>query len=614
MIDYVHFADFYKPGVDRQLKIDYGGGTITNADLNGESGFKLEEVLCSGEQLKFGSVGSAKLTLRLVKPSVYSFVAADLTVSMTLNNDTANPFGFGTFEAVSDTPDREGYYREVVAYDALYPVLNTDFSGWYKAQNFPMTLKQFRDGFFSMVGITQESVTLPNDGMTVDKTIDPTTLTGKDILFAICEVNGRFGHIRRDGKFKYVKLPEIVEGLYPADDLYPENTLYPADESAPPINGAIVVKADYESTYCDSISKLTIRDSDDSVGVTIGSGVNEYIVESNFLLFDKSAADLTTIATNLYNEIHNVIYQPCDIDVVGNPCFELGDSYGAKCHQATVRSIILSRTLTGVQAMKDTYIAKGHLTYEPTGNTLQSQIHSLQGKTHVLIVDSEKFYSEIYDGQGNSKIDQNSSAISLEVSRATGAEGALSGRIAVNANAILNKVSKTSPTGQTSFAWEMTDSKMEWQANGSRIMLLNSLGLEINGKITSNEGSIAGFKITSQGFCQPDGTPIVYIGSNQKTVLGTAIDDTAIYGDSIGIHPTDATYLYGRTQTEDLYIDGDGTVTGDLSVTGSFSCDSFNPSSISTSSFSLVNRSAGWEQISYIDGNGSVQNKWFLTG
>lgn len=613
MINYVHFADFYKPGVDRQLKIDYGGGTITNADLNGESGFKLEEVLCSGEQLKFGSVGSAKLTLRLVKPSVYSFVAADLTVSMTLNNDTANPFGFGTFEAVSDTPDREGYYREVIAYDALYPVLNTDFSGWYKAQNFPMTLKQFRDGFFSAVGITQESVTLPNDSMTVEQTIDPTTLTGKDILFAICEVNGRFGHIGRDGKFRYVKLPEITEGLYPADDLYPENTLYPADESAPPINGAIVVKADYESTYCDTISKLTIRDSDDTVGVTIGSGVNEYIVESNFLLFDKSAADLTTIGTNLYNEISNVIYQPCDIDVVGNPCFELGDSYGAKCHQATVRSIILSRTLTGVQAMKDTYIAKGHLTYEPTGNTLQSQIHSLQGKTHVLIVDSEKFYSEIYDGQGNSKIDQNSSAISLEVSRAMGAEGALSGRITVNSNAILAKVTK----GESYNGMVISDTGISCTGTGSFVVNMSNFkvytngNVEVTGKIDASSGKVANFDIGTR--------KLSYDGDNVVEFDFPMYPDTSFRQELFGDLNVDVSKLLGKHV--EILDDGDGimlgggtTVDGNLSVSGSFSCSSFNPSSISTSSFSLVGRSAGWEQISYIDGNGSVQNKWFLTG
>lgn len=607
MIDYVHFADFYKPGVDRQLKIDYNGGTITNADLNGESGFKLEEVLCSGEQLKFGSVGSAKLTLRLVKPSVYSFVAADLTVSMTLNNDTANPFGFGTFEAVSDTPDREGYYREVVAYDGLYPVLNTDFSGWYNAQNFPMTLKQFRDGFFSMVGITQESVTLPNDSMTVEKTIDPTTLTGKDILFAICEVNGRFGHIGRDGKFKYVKLPEITEGLYPADDLYPENTLYPADESAPPINGAIVVKADYESTYCDTISKLTIRDSDDTVGVTIGSGVNEYIVESNFLLFDKSAADLTTIGTNLYNEISNVIYQPCDIDVVGNPCFELGDSYGAKCHQATVRSIILSRTLTGVQAMKDTYIAKGHLTYEPTGNTLQSQIHSLQGKTHVLIVDSEKFYSEIYDGQGNSKIAQNSSAISLEVSRAEGAEGALSGRITVNSNAILAKVTK----GESYNGMIISDTGISCTGTGSFVVNMSNLkidsdgNVEVSGKINASSGSIAGFSIT-QGAIEYASVPVLY-GDGGYIDFGDGSLETYIEGDSVYIEAGNSSV--NIRPNAGCEVDCDLEVTGNLSVTGTFS-----PSNISTSSLSVSNRSAGWEQISYIDGNGSVQNKWFLTG
>ena len=88
------------------------------------------------------------------------------------------------------------------------------------------------------------------------------------------------------------------------------------------------------------------------------------------------------------------------------------------------------------------------------------------------------------------------SQISAEVTRATEAESSLSSRITINANNISAKVS-SSGGSDSSFAWELTESGFYLKSNGTQVMAATSTGLDITGKITAIEGTIAGFNFNS---------------------------------------------------------------------------------------------------------------------
>lgn len=95
----------------------------------------------------------------------------------------------GRFKGYSDTPTADRKYRDVVAYDALYDILNADVAAWYntvfpshKEQQKdkdgktttvtvydPVTMKQFRDSFFKHFGIEQADIDLINDNMSIEK-------------------------------------------------------------------------------------------------------------------------------------------------------------------------------------------------------------------------------------------------------------------------------------------------------------------------------------------------------------------------------------------------------------------------------------------------------------
>ena len=216
MVDYEYSNLFQQSSVDKQLIIETDDKTvkITNNELHQQK-FELEESLCSENQLKFGSceASSIKFTVSNIFTSLKD---KWINASMVLDNHTDVPFQIGKYKVYSDVPSGDKSYREVTAYDALYDIINTNMAAWYNALTFPLTLKEFRDSFFNYFGIEQEKIELINDSMNIEKTIDTDELSGKDVICSICEINGCFGHIGRNGKFVYIILTQKAEGLFPS--------------------------------------------------------------------------------------------------------------------------------------------------------------------------------------------------------------------------------------------------------------------------------------------------------------------------------------------------------------------------------------------------------------
>lgn len=392
MINYADQAKFKQDSVVKALSITGTGVSINNSNMDGES-FSLEEVLNSGRELNFGECNAAKLSFSC---GYYdqSIVGKELTAKTTPDG-AASAFQFGKYTVLSDEPTADRKWRDIVAFDKLYEVLKTDFVNWYYTllpdDTTSVTLAQFRSSFCTAAGLTPETVTLPNDSMTVKRVKDFKALTGKNILFAICQVNGRFGRIGRNGNFQYVKAAVPEEGLFPSETLYPSDTLYPRAygfEGNPIAENGTYLSCKYEDFLIQVIDKLVIKTAEDDTGLTIGTGTNPYIIQNNFLLFGKDETELTTIGTNIYNEIHGVWYRPCTIEAVGNPCLECGD--GIRLHTVDgkdIDTIILKRKLKGIQSLRDTYVADGVKTRENDQNSLQSQITQTQGSVRQVKAD-----------------------------------------------------------------------------------------------------------------------------------------------------------------------------------------------------------------------------------
>lgn len=419
MVDYKYKDIYNDTSVSKKMQIECSDGSVLNEeDWKGESA-ELTERLCSESEISFGRCEASTFKLR-VRERVVPLAGKKISVSVTLEGAEEAPFMMGVYKVDSDVPTADRRYRDIVAYDAMYDILNAEVSGWYNSLTFPMTLQQFRNSFCAYIGVEQEEITLINDDMTVEKTIDPGELPGKTIIEAICEINGCFGHIGRNGKLRYVVLEKMIEGLYPADDLYPSDDLYPADPmGTTEVSRNNYISCQYEDFIVQHIDKLQIRQEENDIGAIAGTGDNCYIIEDNFLVYGKSAADLQTIADNVLSVIGVVWYRPAQVEARGNPCLEVGDGILLHTTREDVYTYILQRTLKGIQALRDSYTAEGEEYRTGQVNGLQKQIIQLKGKTNVLTRTVDETRLEMKD------INQN-----------------LSTQISINAQQILTKVSK----------------------------------------------------------------------------------------------------------------------------------------------------------------------------
>lgn len=521
MINYSLIDLFKQDSVTKDLIITDGNNVnLSNSDIYSES-FELTEILCSENELVFGSCNAT--CLKFTTSYLGELKGKTMTVKVVLNNNTGTPFQFGKYKVFEDKLTADRTKKEVVAYDALYDIINANVIDWYNTllpnATSHKTLKQFRDSFFSHFGITQETTTLDNDSIAIYKTVSGELLSGADVIRAICVTNGCFGRINRSGKFEYTYLKPIGTGLFPSLTLYPSTTLYPSrhKDSTPIGENGKYISAKYEDYQVEQIDRLIIRTSENDVGLDYhNTGTNPYIIENDFLLYGKSSAQLTPIASNIFNRISGIYYTPCEIELQGNPCYEIGDGiYLDLVNGDEIVTYILSRTYKGIHSQKDHFVADGLKHREQNVNSVGSQLIQLRGKSNVLERTIEETKSTITD-----EILDPNNPLSLQ------------SQVTQNATAISAKVSKTSPAGQTSFSWEMTDSKMEWKQNNNQIMLLNSSGLKITGEVNASSGKIGNWDITSGSISheytngethtkivlQADGTIVCYDLNNNNAV------------------------------------------------------------------------------------------------
>lgn len=429
---------YFESSVYKQLNIEViGSKCVIDNSMREQDTFTLTETLNDGTELKFGSC----------LPNQISFTAHDIPAGLIgknlrpveiLEGNENEPFTYGEYKIYSDTPTADRTKRQIVAYDAMYDIINSNVKSWYDGLSFPMTLKAFRDSFFAHLGIEQKETSLVNDSMTVNKTLVTTqsddssvtaeaTISGKTIIEAICEINGAFGNIGRDGKFEYVILKAITSALYPAEDLYPREDLFPSDANTESMTGHYIT-FDYEAFQSQAITQLEIRADDSTAGAIVGTSGNNYVISGNFLISDKTGAEMKQIANNLLPVIAQAEYTPIkSSECVGNPCLELGDPIRFNTSREIVETYILQRTLTGVQSKRDSIVSAGTETHAMKNPTTRETVEALKRRTHILEENADHLQStyEDLEDQTSSKFEQTAKSISAEVDRAQKAEGQL---------------------------------------------------------------------------------------------------------------------------------------------------------------------------------------------
>lgn len=274
-----------------------------------------------------------------------------VTISLNGMSDSDIPLFYGYVDSVKREAQKK--MQSITAYDPLYSKGSKEVANWYNALTFPITLKNFRDSLFNFIGITQQTTTLPNDSITINKEYTPNTMMALNVIRSLCQINGCFGMMNRQGTFEYRYLVTHNQGAVSEQVSYYRSM-------------------DYSDYTVNPVDKLTIRHNTEDTGVTVGSGNNEYIIQGNMFTYNLSTETIYTIANNIYPFLYAIEYVPFNGVNNGYPWIEMGDncaltysvydfdnSTSSQSVYKTVNVVAMKRTMKGIQNLIDSYNAEG---------------------------------------------------------------------------------------------------------------------------------------------------------------------------------------------------------------------------------------------------------------
>lgn len=465
---------------DKQKALFYNGGNfkdyvfyfpdldlkITNDTIHQEA-VTIKESICEDDEFTLGGCIASSIEFEVSEIITHDLTGLEFTATLYVGlredgtYDLKMPMGVYRVDSAKMVDDKD--YKKVVAYDALYDA-SIDASDWYNRllpnENSTITVKAMRESLLVYLDLPFVSQNLINDNVKITKTVraELGSLPGMMVLRNLCELAGGFGRMNRDGKFEVYHLGQL--GLFPEDSLTPSENVYPSETLYPEDNFLYLGMSDetgnrpeyrttrYEEYITEPITCLVIQTDDEDEGVTIGTNINNpYLLTGNFLLFGKSSSEMQNIGQGIFEKIKGVYYRPNTTELDGLPYMETGDTFLLQKRTDIIECYILSRTLSGVQGLRDTYEAKGSQVRENEVSQ-KTELIKLKGRTLKIQKSIDGITTRLDDIEtgDSSQITQLNNRITAEVTRATAAEGSLNSKIDQTANSINLNVSQNYAT------------------------------------------------------------------------------------------------------------------------------------------------------------------------
>lgn len=507
---------YKRDSVHKNLVIRFLDGSlpdITNSNIIAES-MELDEILCDEEQLRFGLCNASKFTVQVANINV-NIKGKDIAPVLIVNSEEI-PLGIFTIQSVEKVQGTA--YKTIVGIDYM-DLLNIDVSEWYKTLTFPISVANLRNGLFNYIGLEQVSTELLIDSIEVAK-INSERIIGLDIMQPICELNGSFGHINRQGKFEYISLNK--SNLYPSDNLYPDDELFPSGATD---NVLYIVDNTYNLTKSRPVYEDYTTDEIEDVSFADQEGAlywaengNAYRIDYNYIFDGQSTDTLALMASKLLNKIRGIYYRPVSVlDIKGQPYMELGDEIFLPTPTDIIETFILTRRLTGIQNLTDSITSPGSERFFYDKKNLRKQVENIDNKTE-----------EVKKDLNNTKVNlsKTQESIIAEVVRATEAEEEIQTAIEVTNKQIVMKIDDNGKIYAVALQ-DLAGKGVEFKVNANNINLSASdiINLMSNGELNLTGKNI---KITSTNFnVDKDGN---VTGKNSKFINGYFLGDLTAEG------------------------------------------------------------------------------------
>lgn len=334
---------------------------FTTEEIETES-FELDESLCSEDNLTFGLCEAAKVSVNVIEKGYDNLKDVMFAIYIYFNGDSDTLFQVGVYRIFADTHSDDRRFRELEMYDLLYYLRDYDITPWYYnyfSDGLDHTLEDAVEMLFDWlnqdegipIGFAEE--TLPNRNFPITQTIQSDAITFEFFMQRILEINGCFGHIKRNGdyEFKWLKTYDTPAVKNIVDDIR-------------------VPEMPYEDNFVWSIGLIEAYNSDNLKLYTAGSSSKKYpsiytIVDSFlFAGMDADNEDLAKALDRMWKRVKNLIYRPVEVTTIGDLCIEVGDRLEVQYKTENGEPVYfhtyaLERHFTGIQSFRDTYTAKG---------------------------------------------------------------------------------------------------------------------------------------------------------------------------------------------------------------------------------------------------------------
>ena len=356
---------------NKELTITVGNVICGNEDIYNDS-FSLEEAVMDSTVEFVGCISSimrAKIsTLKLPKAN-YAGTPVTATLEVWLDAETISetiPLFIGYIDSCQKSAD--GHWQEIVCYDTLAYLTETPVYNHYKAafNGGSKTIGYFREYILAALGIPGETQTLCNDAVTFRKRFRNKDMTALALLRHICQINGAYGIINRDGNFEYRQIddeavPESVpyyrELKYsnaPINPVHNAITIRQSSQDA----GVTITRANYQQ-YAGTDPGWTDESQDDYLVDDDDEDIpNEnYVIEGNLIAHKLKKSKKQVMAANIMASLgSDTVFREHRVVCNGLPYLECCDKVVfTKADSTQIEFIITKRTLKGVQNMTDTF-------------------------------------------------------------------------------------------------------------------------------------------------------------------------------------------------------------------------------------------------------------------
>ena len=382
--------------------------TIPTQNMVDDS-LSIKEAICSAQTLDVGACEAAVLQIKLANLDVTALKDKKIVVKLNASDgETTIELDMGTYH-IDDVPhENNTWFYQLTAYDNMV-LFDVKVHDWYSSLKFPMTLAQFRNALCDYVGVeTAPEQHLPLDDLVIRKSEGVNVnLTGRQALRAICEINGAFGHINRQGQLVYLRLgtESVITFSEAGTDHYKGSATH-ENWIVPEIDAAIAYSIANEQ----------------GVVYPSSGGFNALMLSDNFLCYDLTDTELARVARTMYEAFEGITYTAHSTPIVGRPWLEVGDRITLDSDGEQIGTYIFERTISGFQALTDKLSAKASDERKEDKSSTQQQIERLKRDANEIKADylkadvAEITYATIENLNATNATIQHLEAVDVEIS------------------------------------------------------------------------------------------------------------------------------------------------------------------------------------------------------